>query len=394
MNTSNPRVRTPIFFFILPILLLGVLAYFTQFISQISSQAQSLDAQVYELRGWLWNEVYGFTILGPPDTPVLRPTKEEVSRNIVNKNIWNPEGCLIASDPFCHLPYTAGERSYGVSMHRISDTEYRLHGHAWNSNAGWISFKNEDFGERDGEAHRDRSAECRDTDPRARLEKVRGEWRLYGCAKVMNKKAPLGLESIYLGPQYFDPNDSEPLKIVFDPSTMLFKGFAWGQKTGIWSFGSALPLLEVKAIGSGELNFCEKPENKDSEHCQDRPDPIPTPLGDITNFKASPEVVTKDKNVKVSWKADKDYTCILRKNNVKILSTGPLSGPAHVGKYRTPELEVLVKADSLFILSCTGPGEATKNPDGTTTQSTISFLTRETAVRVLPTSIWDRIFSW
>lgn len=332
------------------------------------------DHQTYELRGHLWNEMYGYTALGPADAGVP-PSKIQIEANVnAGGDVWNIRGC--SSQVFCYLPYTKGSKSYGVSMQKISDTRYNLYGYAWNSNAGWISFGSNSYGETTvGNKTRDRSAQCMDRDGRARVVKEGSEWILRGCAKVVNNTAPLGRETIYLGPN-FRTQDSR-LKTVFNTTDLDFKGHTWGQKTGLWSFGRAAPDLPIVRA-----------------HTDDNPDTPSTYLkggdptsveitssGDINDFKAEPEVVTKGKRVKVSWNTKKPnkYDCTLKENSIEVQEN--LISKSSQGDIVELKVERPIEVDTLFSLACSLP----------TVDTGITFYPiRKAFVRIRPTQIQNR----
>ncbi len=350
-----------------------------------SASTSTLDVESYAIHGWLWNEVYGYTVLGPSSDP--KPpgdiTEAGLAGNIgPEQGLWNPRGCT-PGDLFCYLPYTAGKKSYGLSMERRSPTMYYLHGHAWNSNAGWISFKSEFFNNETGlrNGHPNKSAPCPDTNSRARLVKeADGKWRMRGCAKVVNSDAPLGFETLYLGPLY--KNSDPRLEIIFNPATKKFLGYAWAQKTGLWTFGSNTTGLTVTVSDLSTLvpDF----ENQGSYAWQSTP-------GKIIGFTAEPESVRKGETVRISWRMESTYECVLRKN-----SSDETAGVIDISGSTTPDpldsassqvkVDVTVETDSIFSLSCREPAT-----DETPEQV---FSVREKTVRILPTSIWNRVFSW
>ena len=224
----------------------------------ISSGGAQTYAEYYNVKGWAWNDSYGWASLNCENDD----DSVDCSSDGINPSV-----------------------NYGVKISTNKNTEYlELSGYAWSSSAGWISLNKNDL---------TKVSNCESSDnpvPRI-IYTSSSDIELQGCALIL-----LNGEVINFSGTTTDGNSygvSGSIDSERNPNSITLHSCGWSDVSGWWSFG------DKKADGSDDI--CHN--NTDRKH-QTLTEAVDTETDEIrlnTSITATENLALFGKNVGINW---------------------------------------------------------------------------------------------
>ena len=260
-------------------------------------------AEYYNVKGWAWNDSYGWASL----------------------NCKNNDD-LVDCGSFGINPAV----DYGVKISPNKNEDYfELSGYAWSSSAGWISFNERDF----------LNAENCDSGGENKTPRIvytdSADIKLTGCALILLNGEIINFSGTTTGGVKYGVSGS--ISTTGSPNTIKLHSCGWSDVSGWWSFG------DKTADGSNDICYdsTQKKHQNTTEAVDTETDTITTQ----TAIQATENLALFGKNVGINWNCGAPR---------KLTSSEGLKNSS-IGKAYGSENYVVSLSKKVFKINCSDP---------------------------------------